>query len=69
MQSGIMNGAVAVVDSMIVSIEKEMGEKMNTVSTGGFAHLITPHCRTVNEINAHLTLEGLHYIYNIVSNK
>lgn len=69
MQSGIMNGAVAVVDFMIAAIEKEMGEKINTVSTGGFAHLITPNCHAVNEINAHLTLEGLHYIYNIVSNK
>ena len=69
MQSGIMNGAVAVVDSMISAIEKEIGEKMNTVATGGFAHLITPKCTTVNDINAHLTLEGLNYIYNIVSNK
>ena len=69
MQSGIMNGAVAIVDSMISAIEKEMGEKMNTVATGGFAHLITPRCSTVKEINAHLTLEGLNYIYDIVSNK
>ena len=69
MQSGIMNGAVAIVDSMISAIEKEMGEKMNTVATGGFAHLITPRCSTVKEINAHLTLEGLSFIYDIVSNK
>ncbi|MCH7818463.1 MAG: type III pantothenate kinase [Candidatus Marinimicrobia bacterium] len=69
MQSGIMNGAVAVVDFMISAIEKEMGEKMNSVSTGGFAHLITPKCASVNEINPHLTLEGLNYIYDIVSNK
>lgn len=69
MQSGIMNGAVAVVDYMISAIENEMGEKMNTVSTGGFAHLITPKCSSVSEVNAHLTLEGLNYIYNIVSNK
>ena len=68
MQSGIMNGAVAIVDFMISAIEKEMGEKMNAVATGGFAHLITPSCSTVNEINAHLTLEGLNYIYDIVSN-
>ena len=68
MQSGIMNGAVAVVDFMIAAIEKEMGNKVNTVSTGGFAHLITPECSTVKEINAHLTLEGLNYIYHIVSN-
>ena len=69
MQSGIMNGAVAVVDSIVSAIEEEMGEKMNSVSTGGFAHLITPQCNNVNDINPHLTLEGLYYIYEIISNK
>ena len=69
MQSGIMNGAVAVVDSMVTAIEKELGEKVNTVATGGFAHIITPKCRTVDKINTHLTLEGLNYIWQMDNKK
>ena len=69
MQSGIMNGAVAVVDSIVTAIEKELGEKVNTVATGGFAHIITPKCRTVDKINTHLTLEGLNYIWQMDNKK
>ena len=69
MQSGIMNGAVAVVDSMVSAVESELGEKVNSVATGGFAHLITPKCETVNKINTHLTLEGLNYIWQIDNEK
>ena len=69
MQSGIMRGAVAVVDYMVTAIEEELGETVETVSTGGFAHLITPYCEKVDKINTHLTLEGLNYIWHIVNEK
>ena len=69
MQSGIMNGAIAVVDSMVTAIEDELADKVNTVATGGFAHLIIPKCATVDKINTHLTLEGLNYIWQMNNEK
>ena len=63
------DGAVAVVDSMVTAIENELGEKVNTVATGGFAHLIIPKCATVDKINTHLTLEGLNYIWQMNNEK
>jgi type III pantothenate kinase len=33
------------------------------IATGGLADLIAPHCRTVSQIDAFLTLDGLRIVW------
>jgi type III pantothenate kinase len=61
LRSGILNGAVGMIDSLVESIrgEKEVGAKARVVATGGLAPLIGPRCRTVERVEVGLTLSGL----------
>lgn len=64
MQSGIIYGYVGQVDYLVKRMKKEMKEdNIKVIATGGLARLIASESETINEINAHLTLEGLRIIY------
>jgi len=62
-QSGLMFGAVEMIDGMIERIEKELGYKTRTVATGGLARVIMTELKRVNEFDPYLTLEGLRLIF------
>ncbi len=62
-QSGLMFGAVAMIDGMIARIEKELGCKTQTVATGGLARVIISELKSVHTFDPYLTLEGLRLIY------
>jgi len=66
MQSGLMFGAVEMVDGFIHRINDELGEVVKTVATGGLARVIISKLQTVDNIDAFLTLEGLKLIYDRV---
>ena len=63
MQSGIIYGFVGQTDGIITRIEKEIGEKVNVVATGGLAELISEESNHIDRVNPNLTLEGLRIIY------
>ena len=64
LQSGIMYGAVDVVDGMFKRIMGEMKwGKCNIIITGGFGGLIAPHLKTKHNYLPHLTLDGIRIIY------
>ncbi|MGO5075820.1 type III pantothenate kinase [Clostridium sporogenes] len=66
-QSGIIYGYAGQVDYIVSKMKKEMmalgEEEPFVVATGGFAKLISEEAKSIDEINAILTLEGLRAIY------
>lgn len=65
LQSGIMFGAIDVIDGMLNRIIKESNwNKFNIIITGGFGKLISPHLKTKHQLISNLTLEGIRIIYN-----
>ena len=64
LQSGIMLGAIDVIDGMFNRIQAEMGwENPCNIITGGFGKLISPHLKIVHELIPTLTLDGIRIIY------
>jgi type III pantothenate kinase len=51
------------VDGIVDRIRCELGVEAQTVATGGLADLITPHSRTLDQIDPFLTLEGVRLIW------
>ena len=64
LQSGIMLGAIDVIDGMFNRIQSETGwEKTNNFITGGFGEIISPHLKTQHSLTPTLTLDGIRIIY------
>jgi type III pantothenate kinase len=63
MQSGIVFGYVALVEGMVIRIQKELGEKAKVVATGGYAAMIANETTIIDILNPDLTLIGLKIIY------
>lgn len=62
-QSGLIFGTAAEVDGMIARIREELGEHATVVATGGLAPVVLPHCRSIDEFDPWLTLEGLRLVF------
>jgi type III pantothenate kinase len=64
LQSGIMLGAIDVVDGMFHRIMDEMKwDDCNIIVTGGFGGLISPHLKTKHNYLPNLTLDGVRIIH------
>jgi type III pantothenate kinase len=62
-QSGIINGYVAMVDGLVRRIREENGVTARVFATGGFAALLAPESETIEEVDEFLTLDGLRILY------
>lgn len=63
MRSGVIFGNASMIDGMIDRINDEIGMHLPVYATGGFAHMIIPHCKHTITTDEHLVLKGLHIIY------
>ncbi|MCD7883602.1 MAG: type III pantothenate kinase [Lachnospiraceae bacterium] len=63
MKSGVIHGNASCIDGLIDRIERETGEKMTVIATGGLSSVITPHCFHDILLDDALLLKGLMYIY------
>ena len=64
LQSGIMFGAIDVIDGMFRRLEIDLGYKgINKIITGGFGKLISPHLKTKHQLIPNLTLDGIRLIF------
>jgi type III pantothenate kinase len=63
LQSGLVYGFAGQVDAIVTRIREELGTEARAVATGGLADLISPHARTIERVDAHLTLEGLRIVW------
>jgi type III pantothenate kinase len=64
-QSGAIFGHAGLVDGIMERIVAELGGKAERVATGGLASTIVPYCRSVDQIDEFLTLDGLRRIYEM----
>ena len=64
-QSGLLYGHVGLVDGIVERIVADLGGEVAVVATGGLASTIVPHCRTVDQVDDSLTLDGLRMIYEM----
>ncbi len=63
MRSGLMMGAAAMLDGMILRMEEELGEPATVVVTGGIARFVMPMCRRKMIYDKDLLLKGLALLY------
>ena len=63
MRSGILNGAAAMLDGMVVRMEEELGDKVTVVATGRMAQYIVPLCKTPIHYDRDLIIKGLAILY------
>ena len=62
-RSGVIHGFAAQVDGMLDRIREEIGPETRAIATGGLASVIVPHCRSIDDADDLLTLQGLRIIY------
>lgn len=64
MQSGIYYGYSGMIDSVVETMEKEIGRKAKVIATGGIAPLLIKESKKITDVDEFLTLEGLKLIFN-----
>lgn len=65
MLSGIVRGHACMIDGLIKECEKELGDDVIVIATGGYSDIIA-QCmdRKFDFVNPHITLEGLKLVYD-----
>ncbi len=63
MQSGLVFGYAGLVDGMVERLRAEMGYPCTVLATGGEAALIRSESKTIDDIDPHLTLEGMRILF------
>lgn len=59
MQSGLFWGYVGLVDGLARRCKEELGPNARCIATGGLSNLVGRACVEIDEVDEHLTLEGL----------
>ncbi len=63
LQSGIVYGFAGAVDAIARRVQRELGDDVSFIATGGHAGAIVPYCEMVDEVDDMLTLTGLRLIW------
>ncbi len=64
MQSGLVFGAAAQLDGLLMRIERELGQSVTAIATGGFSQSIVQNCEREFLFAENLVLEGLKIIWD-----
>lgn len=63
LKSGLLYGAVGLVEGLVQRISAELGTTPRVIATGGLAQLLADKTDVINEVDETLTLFGLRRIY------
>ena len=66
-QNGVYGGGVAMVDGLIARIRKEWDPAAQVIATGGLSDVVGRDCRSVDIVDADLTLKGIGWGYERLS--
>jgi type III pantothenate kinase len=61
-QSGILYGALEMIDGVVERIQRSLLKPAHVIATGGFAHLLQPHSRVIERVEPDLVLHGIRLI-------
>ncbi len=67
-QNGVLWGYVSMVEGMLDRIQNELKKEVKVVATGGLSSILHPLHNRFDQVNRHLTLEGLRFINQAVNN-
>lgn len=62
MQSGILYGALTMIDGIVELIQSEINAALKVVATGGFSSMLQPRSRTIDAVEPDLVLEGIRIV-------
>ena len=62
-QSGLIFGHAGLVDGIVSRMQGELGGAARVLATGGWASVVAPESRTIQEVRPLLVLEGLAWLY------
>lgn len=65
LQSGVLYGAVGMIDGMVRRLAVEERIRPTVIATGGLAGLLAPHSKTIERVDPDLTLHGLRLLYEL----
>ena len=63
-QSGLMYGTVELIDGLLNKIERELGESLTVIATGGLAHIVSEKLEAQVAVEPDLTLMGMKFIFD-----
>jgi type III pantothenate kinase len=64
-RSGILYGYAGAIDGILVRIQRELGEEIDVIATGGLSQTIVPFTEHIDELDDLLTLTGLRLIHEL----
>jgi type III pantothenate kinase len=65
MQSGLINGYIALAEGMIMRFKAELGDDTKVIGTGGLVNVIASHTQAIKIVAPWLTLDGLRIIWEL----
>jgi type III pantothenate kinase len=65
LQSGVLYGAVGMIDGMVRRLAAEERIRPMVIATGGLAGLLAPHSETIERVDPDLTLHGLRILHEL----
>ena len=63
MQSGILYGAVELIEGLVPKIRQELQSDCKVIATGGLARVIANRTRSIDRVEESLNIEGIYLIY------
>ena len=69
MQAGAVYGWASMMDGLIGRVEKELGQSVTTVLTGGLSSVVAPFCTREVNLQPDLLLLGLRILYDMNADK